>query len=58
VKHGVKMIINTDAHAVGQLNLMEYGVDVAKRGWATKNDIANTRSCDKMREMLKGGEIK
>jgi DNA polymerase (family 10) len=58
VKYGVKMVINTDSHSSGQLSLMKYGVDVAKRGWATKNDIANTQSCGKMIQILKGGEIK
>ena len=39
---GVKMIINTDAHQKEQLNLMEYGVSMARRGWAEKADIVNT----------------
>lgn len=42
VKKGVKMIVNTDAHAVEDLSLMEYGVSVARRGWAEKNAIINT----------------
>jgi len=55
VKRGVKMIINTDSHTTAQLSLMEYGVDVAKRGWATKNDIANTQPYDKMCNEIKKG---
>jgi len=39
---GVKMIINTDSHQKEQLNLMEYGVSMARRGWAEKIDIINT----------------
>lgn len=42
VEYGVKLVINTDSHAVGQMNLMKYGVAMARRGWATKNDIINT----------------
>ena len=42
VKYGVKLIINTDSHAINQMNLMKYGVATARRGWATKNDIINT----------------
>ena len=52
VKIGVKMVINTDAHAVGQLNLMPYGVAVARRGWATKNDIINTMGYNELKKAL------
>lgn len=44
VKRGVKMIINTDSHAVDHLDNMRYGVSVARRGWAEKKDIVNTLS--------------
>jgi len=52
VKIGVKMVINTDAHAVGQLDLMPYGVAVARRGWATKNDIINTMGYNELKKAL------
>ncbi len=39
---GIKFIINTDAHAIDQLNNMKYGIDVARRGWCTKASIINT----------------
>lgn len=52
VKTGVKMIINTDSHAVDQLDLMLYGVSVARRGWATKNDIINTMSYNELKKAL------
>jgi DNA polymerase (family 10) len=52
VKTGVKMVINTDAHAVDQLDLMPYGVAVARRGWATKNDIINTMSYNELKKTL------
>lgn len=41
-KYGVKFIIDTDAHAVSQMDNMKFGVSVARRGWATKEDIVNT----------------
>jgi len=44
IKYGVKIIIDTDSHAAGQLELMRYGVSVARRGWASKRDIINTAS--------------
>ena len=45
---GVKMIINTDSHHKDQLNLMEYGVSQARRGWAEKEDIINTKSVEEL----------
>ena len=41
-KLGIKLIINTDAHSLEDLDNMQYGVDVARRGWCTKDDIVNT----------------
>jgi len=38
----VKMVINTDSHSVDQMNNMNYGVEIARRGWAQKSDILNT----------------
>ena len=53
IEGGVKMIINTDSHAVWQMELMRFGVSVARRGWATKNDILNTLSYNEFLEWLK-----
>lgn len=41
-QQGIRFCIDTDAHAIDQLLLMPYGVDVARRGWATPRDILNT----------------
>ncbi len=41
---GVKIVINPDAHSVGDLALYRYGVDVARRGWLEKGDVFNTKS--------------
>lgn len=53
VKRGVKIVINTDSHAANQLSLMEYGVAVARRGWAEKNDIINTLSYEQLVNIFK-----
>lgn len=53
VKNGVKMVINTDTHALEEMTLMEYGVSVARRGWAEKKDILNTLSFAKIKEALR-----
>ena len=42
VEYGVKLVIDTDSHALDHMDLMKYGVAMARRGWATKSDIINT----------------
>lgn len=42
IKVGVKLTINTDAHRLSHMDNMKFGLATAKRGWAEKNDIANT----------------
>lgn len=43
-ERGVKMIINSDAHAREQLSAMRFGVYQARRGWAEKKDVINAQS--------------
>jgi DNA polymerase (family X) len=45
---GVMIVINPDAHSVGGLDDLEYGVSVARRGWLCKDDVWNTGSYDVM----------
>jgi len=42
IKAGVKLVINSDSHAIDQMDNMKFGVSVARRGWATAADIINT----------------
>jgi DNA polymerase (family X) len=46
---GVKIAINTDAHSTAQLDYMEYGIGIARRGWLQKNDILNTQPLSKLK---------
>ncbi|MCX6720817.1 MAG: DNA polymerase/3'-5' exonuclease PolX [Candidatus Staskawiczbacteria bacterium] len=50
---GIKMIINTDSHQKEQMDLMEYGVGQARRGWAEKSDIINTLPIQELIENFK-----
>jgi DNA polymerase (family X) len=52
IKKGVKLIINTDSHATDHMRLMEYGVSVARRGWATKDDIINSWEYNKVKDFF------
>ncbi len=38
----IPIVINTDAHAISQLDYMRYGVSVARRAWLTPKDVLNT----------------
>ena len=49
---GVQLSLGTDAHSEPALANMKYGVYVARRGWATKKDIINTRSLDEFEKLL------
>ena len=53
VEAGVKMAIDSDAHAPSQFSFLEYGIAQARRGWAEKKDIVNAWPLEKMLKMLK-----
>ncbi len=40
--HGVKLVVNTDAHSRYQLRYMEFGIGVARRAWLEAKDVLNT----------------
>ncbi len=50
---GVKLAISTDAHSVNALQYMRFGIDQARRGWLTADDVLNTRSLAALRKLLK-----
>ncbi len=50
---GVKMFINPDAHSIEGFAEYRFGVNVARKGWLEKNDIANTMGAGRMADYLK-----
>jgi DNA polymerase (family 10) len=52
-RSGVRFAIDTDAHAVGHLDAMRYGIGVAQRGWLTKDDVIDTWPLAKLRRFLR-----
>ena len=52
VRLGLRFCINTDSHAVDQMELMKYGVAVARRGWAQTRDIVNTMGYNEFKKWL------
>ncbi len=49
---GVKLVINPDAHSPDDLELTPFGIDVARRGWLTKEDVFNTMGLKDVLEAL------
>ena len=49
---GALLSVNTDAHAVPQLQRSDFGINVARRAWLTKESVINTYSLDALRELL------
>jgi DNA polymerase (family 10) len=44
MEEGVPMVIDSDAHSVGELDNVGYGVTLARRAWLEATDVANTKS--------------
>ena len=51
--HGIPIVISTDAHSVNGFEVLEYGVDQARRAGLTADDVANTKSLEEFRRLLK-----
>ena len=41
-KRKIKFVISVDAHSMGALNNVKFGVAMARRGWVTKREVLNT----------------
>lgn len=50
---GVMLVINSDAHGVGQFNLAEYGIATARRGWVEPRNVLNALPLDKLLAWLR-----
>ncbi len=48
IEGGALLVTNSDAHAIEELDWMEYAVANARRGWATRDAIANALPLDAM----------
>jgi DNA polymerase (family 10) len=49
---GVRLAVNTDAHALGDLAWMRYGVITARRAWLTKADVINCLGYSRLMKLL------
>jgi DNA polymerase (family 10) len=52
-QHGVKIVINTDAHHTSHMEKIRYGVLQARRAWLTNADVLNTLPAGKFAKAMK-----
>lgn len=48
----LRLAVSTDAHSTTDLDFIRFGVDQARRGWLTADDVLNTRSWNQLKKML------
>ena len=53
VSLGCSIVINSDAHSIGQLDLMRYGIHTARRAWVCTEDVLNARPFHEFLALLK-----
>ncbi len=49
---GVRVSINSDAHAADGFDVLAYGIGQARRGWLEKTDVVNTRPLAELQRLL------
>jgi DNA polymerase (family 10) len=52
-ERGARLVISTDAHSVGALGNLRWGVQMARRAWATPDVVLNTRTVEELRPLLR-----
>jgi DNA polymerase (family 10) len=51
-RHGIPLVISSDAHSTKGLDVLRYGVLQARRGGLTAEDVANTRPWAKIKRTI------
>jgi len=46
------LAIDTDAHSTGELDSIDLGIAVARRAWATKDNVINCMSIEKLKKFI------
>jgi DNA polymerase (family 10) len=52
-EHGIKIVINTDAHHTSHFEKIKYGILQARRAWLTAKDVLNTLPETEFRRAIK-----
>ncbi|MBI4250046.1 DNA polymerase/3'-5' exonuclease PolX [Candidatus Uhrbacteria bacterium] len=53
IEHGVKLVVDTDAHAPEHGKFLDLGVAQVRRGWGSKTDVLNTQSVSDLLKEIK-----
>jgi DNA polymerase (family 10) len=53
LKRGVTIEIGPDAHSPSELGFVDFGMQIARKGWLEKGDVLNTRSADEVMEFAR-----
>ena len=51
-RRGIPLAVSTDAHILANLDFMQYGVSIARRGWLEPGDVLNTLPFPKLARRL------
>jgi DNA polymerase (family 10) len=43
-ERGLSFVVSTDAHSIGELGNVRYGIPMARRGWVRRGEVLNARS--------------
>ncbi len=52
IEEGVKLSIGTDSHKLHHLDFIQFGIYLARRGWAQKPDVVNTLTYEELLSWL------
>jgi DNA polymerase (family 10) len=50
---GMKIPIDSDAHAVAGFNVMRYGIGIARKGWLSADDVLNVMNAEEILKFFK-----
>jgi DNA polymerase (family 10) len=45
-ERGIRFVISSDAHSVRGIEVFSWGVDMARRGWVTRDEVLNAQDVD------------
>ena len=54
IEMGILLSVNTDAHSPADLDLIQFGVATARRGWVEPKDVINTWEPERLLRWLRG----
>jgi len=52
-ERGIPLLVSSDAHAVGALTTLRWGLEMARRAWAQPRDVLNTLPLETLRARLR-----